>query len=369
MQWSNSISNGETFKMINQNEINIDTIIKLLKTSLSESNYLFEFANSIKQKAIGNKVHIRGIIELSNICSKDCYYCGIRKSNKKLERYNITDEEVLQTVAEAQKVGYTSIVIQSGEIIDEHFTERIENLLKAIKQMSDGKLGITLSLGEQTTETYQRWFQAGAHRYLLRIESSNPDLYYKIHPKDEKHNFENRLKCLISLKQIGYQVGTGVMIGLPFQTLEDLANDLLFMKEIEIDMCGMGPYIEQVDTPLYKFKEVLKPQTERLFLSQKMIAILRIIMPDINIAAATSLQAIDKKGKLMAITSGGNIIMPNITPMKYRNEYKIYDNKPINNDLTMKFLFKLKKDIETINHQMELNEWGDSHHFYKINQK
>lgn len=345
--------------------IDINSIADLLKAPHNNAQELFNYANDVKLRTIGNEVHIRGIIEISNICSKNCYYCGLRHENNNINRYSISDEEILQIIETAINVGYSSIVLQGGEIVNCKFTERIENLLKAIKQMSDGKLGITLSLGEQTPDTYQRWFQSGAHRYLLRIESSNPELYYKIHPKNEKHNFKNRLKCLESLKQIGYQVGTGVMIGLPFQTIEDLAKDLIFMREIDIDMCGMGPYIEQKDTPLYKYKSEILLENERYNLAMKMIAVLRILMPDINIAATTSLQAINENGKFDAIASGANIIMPNITPMKYRSDYKIYDNKPINNDLTQKFLNELDWNISSISHKMILNGWGDSKHYKK----
>ncbi|OGU59953.1 MAG: [FeFe] hydrogenase H-cluster radical SAM maturase HydE [Ignavibacteria bacterium GWF2_33_9] len=351
--------------MFDNFKISRELLIELLKTPLEAADLLFNFANETKFRTIGNNVHIRGIIELSNICSKDCYYCGIRKSNPNFSRYEMSNEEVLELVQIAQNAGYTSIVLQSGEISNDTFSDKIENLIKSISKTTDSRMRLTLSLGEQSKDTYKRWFDAGANRYLLRIESSNPDLYYKIHPQNKKHNFENRLECLSYLKQIGYQVGTGVMIGLPFQTYEDLADDLLFMRDLDIDMCGMGPYLEHIDTPLFQYKDTLFKQDERLFLAQKMIAALRLIMPDINIAAATSLQAINPNGKLLAISSGGNIIMPNITPKKYREEYRIYDNKPMNNNLTNNFLDELVKDIHSINHEIVLSEWGDSFHFNK----
>jgi len=175
-------------------------------------------------------------------------------------------------------------------------------------------LGITLSCGEQTHETYRRWFENGAHRYLLRIESSNPELYYKIHPKTKKHSFEKRLEALQSLRETGYQVGTGVMIGLPFQTVGDLADDLLFLKETDVDMCGMGPYVEHEHTPLYQFKHLLKTRQERFDLALNMIAVLRLLMPDINIAEATSLPANDPASRDKALAIVANIIITNFIP-------------------------------------------------------
>jgi len=274
-----------------------ENIISLLETQGEERTFLFKEAAEIKEKYIGNKVWFRGLIEFSNICSKDCLYCGIRKGNKNLVRYNLSDEEIIAAARFAFTNRYGSIALQSGELESSSVTGRIENLLYKIKELSDGKLGVTLSVGEQEPEVYKRWFDAGAHRYLLRVESTNQSLYNKIHPNDSKHDFNRRLSCLKSLQDIGYQTGTGVMIGLPFQTMDDLAGDLLFMKSFNIDMCGMGPYIEHADTPLIEYSENLMPLKDRFDLTLKMIAIIRIMMRDINIVAATALQAIDPIGR------------------------------------------------------------------------
>ncbi len=193
---------------------------------------LFKKATEIKLQEIGNQVHFRGLVEFSNICGKDCYYCGIRKSNKDAQRYNVTDEQILDAARFAHENNYGSFVLQAGELESAAFTQRIENLLREIKKLSDGKLGITLSLGEQEEAVYKRWFDAGAHRYLLRIETSNPELYQKYHPSNTLHDFARRLTCLKTLQRIGYQTGTGVMIGLPFQDTGHLADDLLFMKAV-----------------------------------------------------------------------------------------------------------------------------------------
>lgn len=340
-----------------------EEIIKLLSLEGDAKKQLFTYALSVKKNYIGNKVYYRGLIEFSNICSKNCYYCGIRRANQKNKRYNLSDKEILDAAKFAYENRYGSLVLQGGEVESPAFTKRISNLVQEIKRLSDNKLGITLSLGEQSYDVYKEWFMKGAHRYLLRIESSNKDLYYKIHPQDKKHNFENRLKCLNSLQEIGYQTGTGIMIGLPFQTLEDLANDLIFMKEFDIDMVGMGPYIEHQDTPLYEFRDLLMSADKRFDLTLKMISILRIMMKDINIAAATALQAIDPVGREKAIKTGANIIMPNITPGMYRDNYKLYENKPCTDEEASDCTNCLEIRVNLSGSEVGYNQWGDSIHY------
>ncbi|HUX95395.1 MAG TPA: [FeFe] hydrogenase H-cluster radical SAM maturase HydE [Bacteroidales bacterium] len=342
-----------------------DEIIRLLSCEGEERTLLFKKSAEIRKKYIGNKVWFRGLIEFSNICGKDCLYCGIRKGNRNLSRYNLTDDEILDAAKFAHINRYGSIALQSGELESRNITNRIEYLLHKIKELSKGELGITLSVGEQDPEVYRKWFLAGAHRYLLRVESTNPVLYKKIHPDDTQHSFKKRMDCLKSLQDIGYQTGTGVMIGLPFQTLDDLAGDLLFMKEFDIDMCGMGPYIEHADTPLMKYSGELMPLNERFILTLKMIAILRIIMKDINIVAATALQAIDPIGREKAVSIGANIIMPNITPGKYRDSYKLYDNKPCTDDSAEDCQDCLEARISLADSEIIYGEWGDTSHYRK----
>ncbi|MGC9374514.1 MAG: [FeFe] hydrogenase H-cluster radical SAM maturase HydE [Bacteroidales bacterium] len=354
-------------EILNQKHFSKKDLATLLKANNEDRNKIFTHAAKIKAEQVGKKVYFRGLIEMSNICSKNCYYCGIRKGNKKAKRYDISDQDILDAARYAYQAKYGSLVLQAGEISSPKFTKRISRLLKKIKELSNNELGITISLGEQPDEVYQEWFDAGAHRYLLRIESSNPDLYYKIHPKDKKHDFDLRLNCLKSLQRIGYQTGTGVMIGLPFQTDEDLAGDLLFMKDFDIDMCGMGPYIEHKDTPLYQYKHLLKPIDERFTLSLKMIAILRILMKDINIAAATALQAIDPIGREKAVKVGANVIMPNITPGMYRDSYKLYENKPCTDENASDCTNCLEVRIGITGDEIGYGEWGDSVHFENRN--
>lgn len=352
-------------KILSQENFTKEDIVQLLNCSKEEQILLFEKSAKVKEKYIGNYVYLRGLIEFSNICIKNCFYCGIRKDNSKVSRYNISDEEILEATKFAYENNYGSIVLQSGELQNDTFSDRIEKLITKIKSISDNKLGITLSCGEQSEETYSRWFNAGAHRYLLRIETSNIDLYKKIHPNDDTHNWNKRLDCLKSLKKIGYQTGTGIMIGLPFQTIENLADDLIFMHDFDIDMCGMGPFIEHIETPLYQYKNNLYTLEKRLNLTFRMIAILRIIMKDINIAATTALQAIDDIGREKAIRIGANILMPNITPNEFRDKYILYENKPCTNESSSDCKNCIDVRMKIAGNTIEYGKWGDSLHFQK----
>jgi len=352
-------------QILNKKYLTKEDIVYLLSLNRNDAKPLFEKSTEIKNKNLGNKVFYRGLIEFSNICRKNCYYCGIRRSNKKVERFDLTDQEIIACAQYSYDNNFGSLVLQSGERNDKVFVQRITRLLKQIQKLSNGELHVTLSLGEQTEETYKQWMDAGAHRYLIRIEESNRDLYYQLHPKDDVHSFDERIKALKTLQKLGYQTGTGVMIGLPNQTIEDLANDLIFFRDFNIDMIGMGPYIEHEDTPLYQQKDKLLPLEERLFLSFKMIAILRIIMPDINIAATTAMQAIDPVGREKAIRIGANVIMPNVTPGMVRKNYLLYENKPCTDENADDCLDCLKTRLQLVGAEFAANEWGDSKHYFK----
>lgn len=326
-------------------------IIERLRAPLgdiSSDQDLFDRAVQVRNQTVGDKVHLRGLIELSNRCRKNCLYCGIRCGNRVVERYELTDEQVLAAAQYAWRAGYGSIVIQAGERTDEAFIGRVERLLRAVKELSRDELGITLSLGEQSLETYRRWFDAGGHRYLLRIEASDPTLYARLHPAD--HSYNERRECLTRLREVGYQVGTGVMIGLPFQTIENLADDLLFFQQLDIDMCGMGPYIEFPGTPLADSPSRFT-RPERLQLALRMIALLRLLMPDLNIASTTALHALHPQGRELGIAAGANVMMPNLTPDAVRGNYRLYDNKPLQD-----------MDLSGFNVALD-NTWGDSRHF------
>jgi len=349
--------------ILNQELFTHQNIVKLLNADGDDRILLFEKAAEIKQKYIGNKVHLRGLIELTNKCTKNCYYCGIGASNKNVNRFMVSLQEVEKAMQFAYDNNYGSIVIQSGELQGEEFISIIEKILISAKKIGKGTLGVTLSCGEQTIETYQRWKSAGAHRYLLRIEASNKELYYKLHPNNLKHDFGIRLQALKNLQKCGYQTGTGVMIGLPFQTIEDLANDLLFMRHFDIDMCGMGPYIEHADTELYKYKHLVPSVSKRVDLSLKMIAILRIMMKDVNIAATTAMQTLIDGGREMVLKSGANIMMPNTTPGNYREQYSLYKGKPGLNEEAEDSKQSIEALINRAGCVVGYGEQGNSRHF------
>ena len=356
-------------EVLNKKNYTKEDIIYLM--SLKKPEYLeklYKKAYEVKEKYIGKKAYFRGLIEFSNKCIKDCLYCGIRASNTDVERFDMTKEEILEMAHWAYENRYGSLTLQSGERQDDFFTEYITDLIKDIKKISNGNLGLTLCLGEQTEKTYRKWFEAGAHRYLLRIETTNEKLYKKIHPNNEKHSFEKRKDCLKLLKKIGYHVGTGVMIGLPEQTEEDLVNDIYFFKEMDIDMIGMGPYVVHKDTPLGK--EVLNREDnneekiyERFNYGLKMIAITRIFLKDVNIAATTALQAINPLGRELGLKAGANILMPIITIPKHREKYQLYDNKPCIDDNSDQCKVCLTGRVRSVGDTIGFGEWGDSPHF------
>jgi biotin synthase len=344
-----------------------DLVELLSLTDSSQIQQVYQKAYHIKTQISGKKVFFRGLIEFSNICLKNCFYCGIRKDNPNFQRYLLSEEEILEAARFAYVNNYGSIVLQSGERTDLEFINLLNSVLVKIRTMSEGKLGITLSVGEQSEETYAGFFERGAHRYLLRIETSNPKLYQNLHPQD--HDYQNRLECLKTLKKLGYQVGSGIMIGLPGQTLEHLAQDLLFLVKQDVDMVGMGPYIEHHDTPLYEKTAFLHPLEKRFELSLLMIALLRILMRDINIASTTALQTIDPNGREKGLLAGANIIMPNITPTLYRKNYLLYENKPCLEDNSDQCKNCLEKRISLIGEEIAYGEWGDSKHFARKNKK
>ena len=337
-----------------------DELVELLSSTGKKERTLFNYSSKSKLQNVGNEVYLRGLIELTNVCEKDCFYCGIRKSNKSIRRYSLKHEEVIELVKFAYEKGYGSVAIQTGEIKSAAFTNRIDRIIKDSKKITNNQIGITLSCGEQCEETYRRWFESGADRYLLRIETSSEELYKKLHPTGESYSFSKRLKALELLRKTDYQVGTGVMIGLPFQTMEILADDLIFMKEFDIDMCGMGPYIEHAKTPLFEYRGILLSPSERFNLGLKMISLLRILMPDINIAATTAMQTLDKKGREKAIVVGANVIMPNITTYEYRKDYFLYESRPLSSLHDEDELSSLDKNLKSINHKIGYFKQGNS---------
>lgn len=350
--------------LLTENLSDKQALAKLL--SLSEPDRqqaLFDKALSVKAATVGRFVYLRGLIELSNVCSKNCYYCGIRAGNPQVERYTLSEEEVLNAAVFAHQNRFGSLVIQTGEQTGPAFAAFIVDILEKIHAITNNELTITLSCGEQPLKVYELWKRAGAERYLLRIETSNKDLYYTIHPRDRHHSFEARLDALKYLREAGYQVGTGVMIGLPGQQADDLAEDLLFFKSMDIDMVGMGPYIEHAATPLFAKRHMLMPASERFNMSLRMIALLRILMPYINIAASTALETINPLGRQMGVLAGANVVMPNLTPVSDRKKYLLYNNKPnLDKDASLSTK-SLNAAISAIGETICFDMPGDSIHF------
>jgi len=351
--------------LLAQTSLSDEDIVRLLSVSTPGGlEKLRQTAYDLTTTEVGNKVFYRGIVELSNICVLDCYYCGIRKSNHDVERYSLSREEVVEAALWCGEAGYGSCVLQSGERQDKRFIEFVEDCVREIKTRSISQtlpqgLGITLSLGEQSLETYRRWHAAGATRYLLRIETTNRELFRKIHP--EKQSIETRLQALEDLKTAGFQVGTGVIIGLPGQTLQDLAADIRFFAGRDIDMIGMGPYLISQGGAMRAEGMMEKHQLMKLAL--KMIAVTRLVLRDVNIAATTALQALEHDGRERGISFGANVTMPNITPRAVRKNYQLYDNKPCIDEDTEDCRSCLEKRVVSAGREVGWNEWGDSRHF------
>lgn len=336
-------------------------IVQLLDTEDPELRQcLMDAAYRVKLKQVGKLVYFRGLVEFSNQCSKDCFYCGIRRSNREVKRFTIPEADVIDMALWAHEHRYGSVVLQAGERQDSHFIDAVERMVQEIKRRSDDQLGITLSLGEQSAETYARWFQAGAHRYLLRMETFNETLYRQLHPKT--HDPTARAACLTALREVGYQVGTGVMIGLPGQTSEDLARDIAAFQAHDIDMVGMGPFIVHRQTPLGETVTDFDP-ARQLELSLRMIALTRRVLRDVNIAATTALQALDPQGRELGLQAGANIIMPNLTDTQYRYAYQLYEGKPCLDENASLCRNCLDRRITGIGESIGLGAWGDSPHF------
>ena len=336
-------------------EASLSEVVRMLRDE--DLGSLMRRAYEVKAANWGRRVALRGLVEFSNICAKNCLYCGIRRGNHDVTRYRMDESEIVDAVAWAAENRYGSVVLQSGELETEENAAFVERVLKSIRSRLGDSLGITLSLGEQSEETYRRWMDAGANRYLLRIETSNPDLYARIHPAD--HSWKRRLDCLRALSRVGYIVGTGVMIGLPGQTIEDLAHDILFFRDEGVDMIGMGPYLVHPDTPLAA--DAPRPDKQRLLeLTLRMIAAARLTIPDANIASTTALQAIHPEGREKGLLAGANVIMPNVTETRYRADYQLYADKPCINENSAICRGCLERRIAAIGETVLWNKRGAS---------
>ncbi len=294
-------------------EFSRNDIIEILKDD-SNNDWLFSLADKTREEYVGDEVHLRGLIEFSNICKRQCKYCGLRCEDKFIDRYRISKENIISYAEHAVNMGYKTIVLQSGE--DEYYnTDLMCEIIAGIKKLG---VALTLSIGEKTYEEYKAFKEAGADRYLIRIETNDKTLYNQMHPNMD---FYNRVRCLKDLGRLGYEVGTGCLVGLPNQTIESLADDILFFKEINADMVGIGPFIPHPHTPLKD------SATGSFTLALKVMALTRILLKDINIPATTAMETLNPNGRIIALQSGANVVMPNVTTTEYRAKYEIYPNK------------------------------------------
>ena len=281
------------------------------------SGYLFKKADALRRRIYGDAVYIRGLIEFTNYCRNDCYYCGIRAGNTRAERYRLTKEQILSCCDEGYELGFRTFVLQGGE--DAFYSDRdICALVSGIKT-AHPDCAVTLSIGEKSHESYKAYFEAGADRYLLRQETADPGHYARLHP--ENLSGENRKRCLYDLKAIGYQVGAGFMVGSPYQTKENIAEDLLFLHALQPQMVGIGPFIAHHDTP---FRDKVNGTLEEtLFL----LGLIRLMLPEVLLPATTALGTIHPLGRELGIKAGANVVMPNLSPVGVRDKYLLYDNK------------------------------------------
>ena len=314
-------------------------------------------------RVVGGQVYVRGIVEVSNICGKNCHYCGLRRDNRHVARYEMGFEEIVEALRMAHRMGMRSFLLQSGERSEPRFIDLIERvLLWTVSEWGD-RVSMVLSLGELAERVLIRLRRAGGARYLLRIESSDPLLYSRLHPDTPDHSYQERLLCLRALRRTGWQTGSGVLIGVPGQTAAHLADDLLFMRREDIDMCGMGPYVLHPDTPMASRTEGLPEESARVELTLSMISLLRLLMPSINIAATTALQTLDPDGLRKGLMAGANVFMPNITPARYREGYDLYEGKASLSDDPESLLGRMAGECRAMNRELVVDDPGDPLHY------
>ena len=334
-----------------EQNISLDELqVLLAETDERKVEYLYQQARQVADSVYGNKIFMRGLIEFTNYCKNDCYYCGIRRSNQAINRYRLTKETILECCEIGYQLGFRTFVLQGGE--DGSYTDaKICNIVEAIRKTYPD-CAITLSLGEKTKQSYQRFFDAGANRYLLRHETANELHYNRLHP--DGMSLQQRKQCLWDLKEIGYQVGCGIMVGSPYQTTATIYEDLCFMKELEPQMIGIGPFIPQKDTPF------ANEESGTLEMTRKLLAIVRLMHPHVLLPATTALGTIHPKGRELGILSGANVVMPNLSPLSVRDKYCLYDNKLHQGKEAAEGVKELQDSLESIGYTLVVDR-GDYH--------
>ncbi|PWJ69865.1 biotin synthase [Ruminococcaceae bacterium R-25] len=337
-------------KLCDTGDLTRDEIITLLENRNSEiQSYLAKRASETAQKHYGNKVYVRGLIEFTNYCRNDCYYCGIRCGNKNAERYRLSKEEIVECASYGYGLGFRTIVLQGGE--DMFYTDdMMVDIIKSIKK-EHPDCAVTLSIGEKSYESYKAFFDAGADRYLLRHETADFDHYRKLHP--ENLSAENRQQCLYNLKKIGFQTGAGFMVGSPYQTVDNIADDLLFLKKLDPEMIGIGPFIPHKDTVFADEK------AGDLNLTLFLLSVIRLMLPTVLLPATTALGTINPRGRELGILAGANVVMPNLSPVGVRKKYALYDNKICTGEEAAECMNCLKNRISSIGYEI-VTDRGDN---------
>lgn len=343
---------------INNKDANDSELAMLIETDLDTDSELSialrEKADKIRQSIYGKNVYIRGLIEFTNYCKNNCYYCGIRCGNVKVNRYRLTKEEILECCREGYELGFRTFVLQGGE--DMYYTDDIIcDIVSSIRTLYTD-VAITLSIGEKSKESYEAYYKAGANRYLLRHETATDEHYRRLHPKELA--FETRKKCLYNLKEIGYQVGAGFMVGSPYQTTENLVADLRFLQELQPDMIGIGPFIPHNETPFADAKQ------GSLELTLRMLSILRIMFPYALLPSTTALGTIHPSGRELGLKAGANVVMPNLSPVGVRKLYELYENKICTGDEAAECKICLEKRVENAGYKI-VTDRGDVKKEYK----
>ena len=341
--------NGLIDKLEKEHILSKEEFAEIIRNHTQENDeYLFEKARNIREKIYGKAVYMRGLIEFTNYCKNDCLYCGIRRSAKNAERYRLSEEQILDCAETGYKLGFRTFVLQGGE--DNHYSdEMICNIVSEIKKRFPD-CAVTLSIGEKSRESYEKYFSAGADRYLLRHETANEEHYGKLHPKEL--SLKNRKRCLSDLKEIGFQTGCGFMVGSPFQTAENLAEDLIYIHELQPHMVGIGPFIPHHDTP---FKDEKAGTLEMTLL---MLGLVRLTVPNVLLPATTALGTIHPKGREKGILAGANVVMPNLSPKDVRKKYLLYDNKICTGDEAAECIACLGRRISSVGYEL-VTDRGD----------